>query len=65
MLSKPTITKRGDLARGGIFRYGPAVAALIYPLALVLLHISGRHFAEASATDAGGPCPLSCRCFGR
>jgi len=51
MLFKPTITKRGDLARGGIFRYGPAVAALIYPLALVLLHISGRHLAQANATD--------------
>src|SRR5215472_14816214 len=29
MLFKPTNTKRGNLARGRIFRYGPAVAALV------------------------------------
>src|SRR5262249_4106154 len=51
MLSKPTLTKRGDLARGRTFRYGPAVAALFYPLALVLLHNSVRHLAQANTTD--------------
>jgi succinate dehydrogenase/fumarate reductase cytochrome b subunit len=35
-----------------IFRYGPATTALVYPLALAFLHISGWHFMQA--TDAIG-----------
>src|SRR5262245_7151751 len=42
---------RRDLA-GMIFRYGPAAVALVYPLALAFLHLSGRHFVQA--TDASG-----------
>ena len=42
---------RHDVART-IFRYGPFTAALIYPLLLVSLHQSGRHFVQA--TDATG-----------
>src|SRR5262249_37063471 len=42
---------RHDAART-VFRYGPFTAALIYPLLLVSLHQSGRHFVQA--TDATG-----------
>jgi hypothetical protein len=45
------VPNRHDVART-IFRYGPSTAALIYPLLLVSLHQSGRHFVQA--TDATG-----------
>jgi hypothetical protein len=45
------LANRHDVART-IFRYGPSTAALIYPLLLVSLHHSGRHFVQA--TDATG-----------
>ena len=45
------LANRHDAART-IFRYGPSTAALIYPLLLVSLHQSGRHFVQA--TDATG-----------
>jgi len=45
------LANRHDVART-IFRYGPSTAALIYPLLLVSLHQSGRHFVQA--TDATG-----------
>ena len=51
LLSTRTTGIRRDLA-GMIFRYGPAAVALVYPLALAFLHLSGRHFVQA--TDASG-----------
>jgi hypothetical protein len=58
--SKPTLTTRGRSGeRRAVFRYGPAAAALIYPLALVLLHISGRHFVQESTTDGRVPAGLA------
>jgi len=33
---------------GAILRYGPAAAALLYPLALVVLHQAGRQFVQAT-----------------
>jgi hypothetical protein len=47
LLSARTTMMRRNLA-DPIFRYGPAAAALVYPLALVLLHLSGLHFVRAS-----------------
>jgi hypothetical protein len=35
---------------GRIFRYGPAAVALVYPLALAALHLSGQHFVRATET---------------
>jgi len=51
MMLFPTLTTaiRRDFA-GMIFRYGPAAVALVYPLALAALHLSGQHFVRATAT---------------
>jgi hypothetical protein len=43
-------TQRGDVAHT-IFRYGPAAAALVYPLLLMFLHRSGRQLVEATAAS--------------
>ncbi len=37
---------------GTILRYGPAAAALAYPLLLMLLHLCGRQLAEATTATA-------------
>ena len=44
-----TTAIRRDLT-GMIFRYGPAAVALVYPLALAALHLSGQHFVRATET---------------
>jgi hypothetical protein len=44
-----TTAIRRDFA-GMIFRYGPAAVALVYPLALAVLHLSGQHFVRATET---------------
>jgi hypothetical protein len=43
-----TPTQRSDVAHT-IFQYGPAAAALVYPLLLMFLHQSGRQLVEATA----------------
>src|SRR5262249_7631501 len=48
MMLFPTAIRR-DFA-SMIFRYGPAVVALVYPLALAALHLSGQHFVRATKT---------------
>jgi hypothetical protein len=48
MMLFPTAIRR-DFA-SMIFRYGPAVVALVYPLALAALHLSGQHFVRATET---------------
>src|SRR5262249_37471058 len=48
MMLFPTAIRR-DFA-SMIFRYVPAVVALVYPLALAALHLSGHHFVRAPAT---------------
>src|ERR1700731_4893337 len=49
LLSAQTTAIRRDFA-GVIFRYGPAALALVYPLALAALHLSGQHFVRATET---------------
>jgi hypothetical protein len=44
-----TTAIRRDFA-GMIFRYGPAAVALVYPLALAALYVSGQHFVRTTAT---------------
>lgn len=46
-LTVRTTATRPDLANM-VLRYGPAAAALVYPLALVALHLSGQHFVRAT-----------------
>jgi hypothetical protein len=43
-----TTATRLDLANM-VFRYGPAAVALVYPLALAALHLSGQHFVHATS----------------
>jgi hypothetical protein len=49
LLSARTTALRRDLS-GIVFRYGPTAIALVYPLALALLHLSGQHFVRAIDT---------------
>ncbi len=54
LLSVRITATRSNLANL-IFRYGPAVAALVYPLAVAFLHLAARQF--LLATDATGSLP--------